>query len=157
MSALNEFRLSIINDVPRPVENSLYQMFATDYQTLVLAYHVYQVENQGIPAVLNHAVQWPCATMQFKICVAMRMDFWNSKSPSSHPLGVHGLSQNTFYQVDGSDWIQEIHTGRALSELAGLPFRHFVFAFRTRVVQIVASSFSVAVERRSLRDCGTVG
>ncbi len=147
MSTSSQIRLTVIDEVPRPVGNSLYQAFVTDYQSLVLAYHVQQ---DGVIAVLNHDVEWQCATLRFDLCVAMRIDSWRSEVPSTHPLGAHGLGQNTFYKVDGSDWVRDIRSDPTYSERLSTPLMHFVFAFRARVVQIVAGSFSVTVEKRAL-------
>jgi hypothetical protein len=150
MGISNEIRLVAIDEVPRPVENSLYQAFSADHVSLVLAYHVQQ---DGVIAVLNRTVDCPCASIRFDKQVAMRMDWWNDESTLSHPLGVHGLSRNVFYQVRNSDWIPEIQSALAPLEIASAPLKHYVFAFRARVVQIVACSFAVTVERRSLVNC----
>lgn len=151
MGTLDQIRLVAIDEVPSPVENSLYQAFALEHGSLVLAYHLQQ--RDGVIGVLNYATRWPCASLRFEKCVSARVDFWDGEVPSSHPFGAHGLMKNSLYQVEGSQWLLETRSGAALDGIANLPLKHFVFAFRARVIQILASSFSLAIGKHSLEEC----
>lgn len=145
-------RLVELVDLPPTVGNSLYQGLCYDFRELTLAYHVAE-SLAGIDLhILNtETAEFRCASVKFLRECASKVDRWDGDAALGHALSGYGLQMNKFYEVEGSQWLNDLQASHAQVDL-GVRHRHFVFAFRLRVFQVVAESYVVSVRRMSLVD-----
>ena len=143
-------RLIELQEVPKPVFNSLYLALTVEAGHTHLSYHKGLASDAFVGVkpdwsrirVLNLSGPTSCVSLRFGCSIATKIDEWDGDQALGHPLAELGLLSGHIYEVLGSNWLQQLqrapNPGRTDDHRKEL--RHFVCAFRVNVVQVAARS-----------------
>jgi hypothetical protein len=146
-----------IDDVPRPVWYSLYQGMVFNHGQArthaKLSYHAETAFNDGaVIRVLNASTdEWLCATIEFLGAVHVSVNEWDGDEGSGHRLCEFGLGKNCFFELIDGPLANEVEPSVS-SPSSSSASRHYVYAFRTRVFEVLAWHYRVSVIRQSIID-----
>jgi hypothetical protein len=150
MNSNIEPRLVELQEVPRPIANSLYLALSIEGGQTHLSYHknvVTPIDVDGLIdiskiSLLNFSERASCVSLRFGRSLSTVIDEWNGDKGSGHSLTALGLRSNRIYEVLNSHWLRclEATSGQEWVSDRNVGLRHFVCAFRMNVVQVAALS-----------------